>query len=220
MRKLDRHGVACPNCIAVPDPEWPYERLTGPERQEIRERLLEMQGQRCAYCERRTGTGRDEGHIEHFRKQVDNHALTTTWSNMFWSCVDEKCCGKHKDKCNRPAGDSPQAVFDPTDLLDPCVDDPDDFIEFFPDGAVRPRAGLSSDGLRRATETIRVFQLQEHAFLRVAREDAVRPYITAVDSMLQHGAHVVRAYLESVRNEIEHAPFSTAIKHYLRGLLS
>jgi len=219
MRKLNRQAVACPDCIATPDQEWSYENLTGAEKQEIRDKLLELQGQRCAYCERRTGTERDEGHIEHFLKQANEPALSTTWSNMFWSCVDEKCCGKHKDKCDRPAASGRQATFDPQDLLDPCADNPDEYLEFFADGAVRPCEGLSEQDLRRATETIRVFQLADYAYLRVARRDAVEPYITAVDSMLQHGEHIVAQYLANTKDQIEAAPFSTAIKHYLRGLL-
>lgn len=220
MRKLDRQAVGCPPCIANPDPTWPYERFGGREKQEIRDILLQLQGQRCAYCERRTGTEKDEGHIEHFRKQADNPALTTTWSNMYWSCTDERCCGKHKDKCDRPVGSGPQATFDPTDLLDPCEDHPDEYIEFFPDGAVRPREGLSNDELRRAEETLRVFQLADHAYLRVAREDAVKPFAAAVDAMLPHGPQLVKEFVDSARDQIEDAPFSTAIKHYLRGLLS
>ncbi len=219
MRKLDRRAVACPNCITTPDPKWPYEKLAGAEKREIRDKLLEMQGQRCAYCERRTGTERDEGHIEHFRKQANEPALSTTWSNMFWSCLDERCCGKHKDKCDRPEGSGSQAAFDPADLLDPCTDDPDEYIEFFSDGAVRPREGLSEQCVRRATETLRVFQLSDHAYLRVARRDAVEPYIAAVDSLLQHGEPAVKGYLLRVQDQIEAAPFSAAIKHCLRGLL-
>lgn len=219
MRRLNRASVPCPACLAVFVPGSHYEQLRGHEKQEIRDALLGMQGHRCAYCERRTGEERDQGHIEHFRKQADQPALQLTWSNMFWSCLDERSCGKHKDKCDRPLGTGPQASFDNDALLNPCDDDPDGFLEFLVDGTVRPREGLSTQDLHRAQESLRVFQLDANAFLRQSRKDAVSPYVTAVDTLLRHGVEAVKGFVASVQPQIDAAPFSAAIKHYLRGLL-
>jgi len=219
MRKLDRASVACPTCLGTYVPGSHYGQLRGSETLEIRTALLTMQSHRCAYCERRTGEERDQGHIEHFRKQANRPELQLTWSNLFWSCLDERSCGKHKDKCDRPAGSGPQASFNPDDLLNPCDDDPDAFLEFLVDGTVRPRHGLSTQDAHRASDSLRVFQLDANTFLRQSRKDAVSPYVTAVDAMLQHGVAAVKAFVASVQPQIEAAPFSTAIKHYLRGLL-
>lgn len=218
MRKLDRASVTCPTCLGDFVPGSTYSQLRGHEKQEIRGALLSMQGHRCAYCERRTGEERDEGHIEHFRKQADQPALQLAWPNMFWSCLDEKSCGKHKDKCDRPAGTGPQASFNVDELLNPCDDDPDDFLEFLADGTVRPRDGLSVHDLQRAQESLRVFQLDANSFLRQSRKDAVSPYMSAVDALLKHGVDAVKGYVASVQSQIDSAPFSAAIKHYLRGL--
>lgn len=219
MHKLDRNRVACPSCLVAPIHGRQYGHLRGAEKNEIRERLLELQKDRCAYCERRTGRGREEGHIEHFRKQAGHQHLDLDWENLFWSCLDESTCGKHKDKCDRPAGSGPQASFDLNDLIDPSRDDPDEFLQFFADGTVRPRDGLSPEQARRAAETMRVFQLDSSPFLRKSREDAVRPYVGAIDSLLPFGIDVVAKYVQSESAKIESAPFSTAIKHYLGGLL-
>jgi uncharacterized protein (TIGR02646 family) len=218
MRRLDRMSVTDPPCLRSPVPESRYGQLKGHEKQEIRDALLQMQGHRCAYCERRTGFERDEGHIEHFCKQVDCPELQLTWSNMLWSCIDERSCGKHKDKCDRPVGSGPQASFSSDDLLNPCNEDPDEFLDFLADGTVRPRAGLTASDTRRAQESLRVFQLDASAFLRQSRKDAVSPYMTAIDVMLKHGDKAVKDFVASARPVIEAGPFSAAIRHYLRGL--
>ncbi len=218
MHMLDRNSVPCPTCLQQVTAGWGYDQLGARDKAEIRAALLAMQVNRCAYCERRTGEERDEGHIEHFRKQANRPDLEMDWANMFWSCRDERTCGKHKDKCDRPAGSGAQAVCDPAHLIDPCAVDPDNYLEFLPDGNVRPRAGLSPGDLRVAEETIRVFQLAESAFLRRSREDAVRPYVQAIDAMLPHGQELLRQFVNSVQAQIHATPFPTAIRHYLRGL--
>jgi hypothetical protein len=139
---------------------------------------------------------------------------------MFWSCQDEKTCGKHKDKCDILHGTSWQRAFDTNDLIDPCFDDPDEYLLFVYDGTVIPRPNISEDKFRRATETLRVFQLAESPYLRKAREDAVLPYKISVDTLLPLGEQILKAYLQSVIIEIESVPFSTAVKHYLGGLLN
>jgi uncharacterized protein (TIGR02646 family) len=180
--------------------------------------LLDLQKHRCAYCERRTGEAKDDGHIEHFRNQAGHDDLTLAWFNIFWSCNDEKTCGKHKDKCNRQSGRL--AAFNPNDLIDPCQDDPNTFLLFVVDGTVRPRDGLDAVNQRRAEETLRVFQLAESAYLRKSREDAVKPYVGAIDSLLFAGADLVVRYVKSEVAKIDSAPFASAIRQYLEGILA
>jgi uncharacterized protein (TIGR02646 family) len=218
MHALNRDMVPIPPCLAVPPAGRSYADLHGHEKEEIRSRLLDLQKHRCAYCERRTGEERDDGHIEHFRNQGGHLHLSLAWTNMFWSCNDEKTCGKHKDKCNRQSG--PRAVFDPNDLIDPCQDDPNNFLLFVVDGTVRPRDGLEEVNERRAKETLRVFQLADSAYLRKSREDAVKPYVGAIDSLLSAGADLVVRYVKSEVAKIDSAPFATTIRHYLEGILA
>lgn len=217
MHKLDRSSVACPTCLVTYVPGSHYGQLQKDEKEEIRTALFTMQRSRCAYCERRAGNEL-YGHIEHFRKRADQPELQLTWSNMFWSCLDEHSCGKYKDKCDRPLGSGPRARFDANDLLNPCDEDPDVFLEFLVDGTVRPREGLSTGDAKRANETLRVFQLDANAFLRQSRKDAVSPYMTAVDTLLDFGVEAVKKYVASVQTDIDAAPFSAVIKQYLRGL--
>lgn len=217
MRHLDRTSIPTPACLGAPTDGRRYCDLTGAEKAEIRTALLNIQGHRCAYCERRTGDALDEGHIEHFRKQAEHGDLTTTWENMYWSCLDEKTCGKHKDKCNKTTG--LKATFNADELIDPGVDDPDQFMLFVDDGTVVPKLGIDPQSQRRAEETLRVFRLADSAYLRRRRADAIRPYKDAVRFLLTQEAALFQQYVESQRTEIEQAPFSTAIRHYFEGIL-
>jgi uncharacterized protein (TIGR02646 family) len=155
----------------------------------------------------------DDGHVEHFRKQAGHEPLETDWNNLFWSCNDEKTCGKHKDKCDRPAP-SPKRSFDPADIIEPCADDPEHFMMFVSDGTITPRIGLSADEQRRYGETMRVFQLADSPFLRESRKDAVKPYIGALDALRQAGPELVRHYISSELASLDSAPFATAIRHF------
>ena len=100
MHQLDRATVPKPTCLVDPPEEKRYADLRGRDKDEIRESLWALQTDRCAYCERRTARHKDEGHIEHFRKQCDFSHLDLDWDNMFWSCMDTNSCGKHKDDCD------------------------------------------------------------------------------------------------------------------------
>lgn len=217
MRAIHRNTVATPPCLVAPAAGRSYDNLDGLEKQAVRATLLDLQNGRCAYCERRTGDGRDDGHIEHFRCQSQHPHLSIAWSNLFWSCNDEKTCGKHKDKCDRQTG--PRRTFNSNDLIDPSVEDPKDFILFVADGTVRPRDGIDAVNERRAQETLRVFQLADSAFLRKSREDAVKPYMNAIASLLDAAPHLVTRYVQSEIGRIDSAPFSATIRQYLEGLL-
>lgn len=214
MHKLDRAGVNTPACLVSPPPDRRYGDLKGTEKEEIRAALLAIQNNRCAYCERRTGADKDDGHIEHFRQQCNRRELDLDWPNLFWSCNDEKTCGKHKDRCSLPQGIT-QRSFNPDDLINPCHDDPEEFMEFVSDGTIKPRPNLSPEQYHRYAETIRVFQLASSPFLRKSREDATKPYVAALDTLRQAGPELFRLYITSELARIDSAPFSTAVRHFL-----
>ncbi len=214
MRKIDRTAVPVPACLEnVPD-GWTYSDLRGADKEQIRNALLTIQGHRCAYCERRTGENAKDGHIEHFRNQAVHQDITLTWDNMFWSCNDENSCGKHKDSCNRETG--PRSKFDPSYLIDPSAENADDFLLFITDGTVRPKDDLGDDLRRRACESLRVFNLADSAYLRKAREDAVRPYFSTISWLQENAPEKVADYLRCEQSKIDLLPFSAAIRHFFR----
>lgn len=217
VRKLDRTSVPMPACLNNPPAQYSYGRLRGAEKEQIRNALHAVQGVRCAYCERRTGTEAGDGHIEHFRCQADHPELDLSWNNLFWSCNDESSCGKFKDGCVRDGGH--RARFNPADLIDPSVDDPDLFLLFVTDGTVQVRAELSDADVRRAQETLRVFNLTESAYLRKAREDAVRTYVSTVQWMQQHAPALLASYVAREQTAAAEAPFSAVALQFFRDFI-
>lgn len=220
MHRLNRGTVVMPACLTPTVPRRRFASLRGPEKAEVRDALLALQKQCCAYCERRTGAASDDGHIEHFRNQAGHEHLETDWDNLFWSCNDEKTCGKHKDKCDMPHSPGPQRAFQSADIIKPCTDDPEHFMMFVSDGTITPRSGLSATEERRYIETVRVFQLADSPFLRESRKDAVKPYIGALDTLRQAGPELLRNYITSELATLDSAPFATAIRHFLDSNLS
>lgn len=214
MRKLDRAAVPVPECLQNAPDGWCYKRLRREETAQIRNALFQIQGSLCAYCERRTGEDSNDGHIEHFRNQADYPDLTLGWDNLFWSCNDESSCGKCKDGCTKHAGR--RSRFEPDNLIDPSVVDPDEFLLFLSDGTVRPKDGLLEEQEQKARETLRVFNLDQSAYLRKSREDAVKPYISMFALLQQKAPDQLAAFIESERENIASRPFSAAIRHFLR----
>jgi uncharacterized protein (TIGR02646 family) len=203
-----------PACLTPIEPPARFSDLRGPEKTDVRNALLTIQGERCAYCERRTGVAHDEGHIEHFRNRAAYEHLETDWDNLFWSCNDEKTCGKHKDKCDR-AAPSPQRSYNPDDVIKPCTDDPEHFMMFVSDGTITPCSGLNEAEQHRYSETMRVFQLADSPFLCKSREDAVKPFIGALDAVSQAGPALFQNYITSELTALGSAPFATAVRHFL-----
>lgn len=219
MHQLNRNTVAIPPCLAPTDPPRRYAELRRHEIGQVRTALLEIQKDRCAYCERRTGQENDDGHIEHFRNQAAHAHLETEWSNLFWSCMDERSCGKHKDKCNIVGGSGTCRAFVIADIINPGTDNPEYFIQFVSDGTIVQRSGLDANEQRRFEETMRVFQLRDSALLRKSRADAVKPYIGALNALRESGAAIFRDYIAGECARLDSVPFATAIGDFLKSNL-
>jgi uncharacterized protein (TIGR02646 family) len=194
--------------------------VTPQEKAEIWIALEQMQGGCCAYCERRLEGGKKQ-HIEHFLKQAGHDERVFDWHNLFGSCVDLGSCGKHKDeRAKNWAGD---------DLIKPDVDEPDEFLQFFSDGSVRERQGLTAQRQHRARETLRVFNLDQHSALREMRKNAVSGWLSSLEvvraewwRLLEQGQCTEEYALACVAEAVQELlaktadlPFATAIRHTL-----
>ncbi len=177
MRKLTRPPAPA-ELANFSNPPHTWDDATGDLKKALWEALEQMQRPTrssevlCAYCERpiyANKNGSEQRHIEHFwRKNVNVGwpAKTFDWDNLFGSCTaDQRTCGHFKDRTAWP--------YKPSDLLDPCVDDPSLFLGFDLYGNVFVRPDLSNDDARRAKETIRVFNLEEPGLIR-ERSDSLR----------------------------------------------
>jgi uncharacterized protein (TIGR02646 family) len=208
MRKLNRDDAAVPGCLAEFRPGMHNWDDIGPRTAEIRICLEQMQGRRCAYCEGSLDTLGQ--HIEHFRRKHQGHfpQLIFTWSNLYWSCDKHDSCGHHKDN---GAG-----TYDINDLMDPCVDDPDHFLRFRLDGTISIRHGLSGAEIRKARETLRVFNLNpDWGRLRNMRRAVLAGYEGTADESSGLTREELRELFEAELAATKHLPFSTAIRHVL-----
>lgn len=215
MRKLDRLKAPAPSCLArYQHGRHNWGDVSSEDRQEIQACLEKIQRRICAYCE---GSLDDFGqHIEHFRPKGADPTQTFRWDNLYWSCDHVDSCGQHKDSKGKP--------YDVDDLIAPCVDDPDRFLNFIANGAIEIQPGLSEKDKRRATETIRVFNLDPaYGRLRRLRERqlatyvAVEPGITEV--LMEWGPEDKRAFVEEELEKISTQPFSAIIRHYLKDAI-
>lgn len=182
--------------------------VTSTDKQDIWLALDAMQGQRCAYCEADISHG--ACHIEHFRQKGRDPTQTFVWANLFGSCNCANTCGKHKDK---------QAVYPPAVLIKPDVEDPEYFLRFHSDGTISIRSGIKADEQHRASETRRLFNLDDGA-LRWQRRAAAYGYLQTAEEIAQLAADDPALAADYLANEIastEHLPFATAIKHTLQN---
>lgn len=211
MHQLNRSIVPAPPCLTDyyhGANNWGHVK---PEhKNELRNHLKRMQGVQCAYCEASLET---QGcHIEHFRPKNRFPTLIFAWENLFLSCDSCDHCGHYKD--NR-AG-----MYDPKDLIDPTVDDPERFFRFYSDGSIRLRPCLSDTERHRANETIRVFNLDsEHGPLRHMRRKDCNGYVHAGAEIAKLAQECPReewlAFLHEEISNTSELPFATAIKHIL-----
>lgn len=205
MQQLQRgNAPKCLNSYKHGTHNW--SKVTSTDKQAIWTELDAMQGQRCAYCEGDISNGAK--HIEHFRQKGRDPQVTFLWSNLFGSCNRQESCGKHKDRCG---------TYSPADLIKPDVEDPERYLVFSSDGTISPRQNQSEQDRHRATETIRIFNL--NGALRQIRCSEVMGYIQTAEYIAELSmAFPENEWLPLLHAEIAtttHLPFATAIKHVL-----
>lgn len=227
MHKLNRASVTPPACLTTYDYQIQnWDNLDAECKHLLRAALVKMHGipgvttpesneygLRCAYCENRIY---HEGHIEHFRRKNPDHfpQLTFDWTNLFLSCGSHDHCGHYKDRPNAPK-------YDPNQLIKPDEHDPERYLYFHSNGEVRARRALNNSDLHRATETIRVFGLDNRVLIG-ARRRAVSFYrekITAdLNEIASWSSDERKAYLAGEIEATCGDPYATTIKHFLQSV--
>jgi uncharacterized protein (TIGR02646 family) len=206
MHKL--HRGEAPSCLKQhhrnSGNDW--KRVSPEDKTEIWEALQAMQLDRCAYCESKITAPKQ--HIEHFRPRSRFPQKTFDWSNLFGSCNDQEHCGKHKD--NKSCVPSYQT----TDLIKPDEEEPEKLLLFLSDGTVAIRRNLAPEDQHRATETIRVFNLNT-ASLISQRRQAVQGYLSLAEEQSLLSDTDWQEYIAEELQEAAGHAFVTAIQHML-----
>jgi len=186
-----------------------WSHVTNQDKQAIRSSLERMQGKLCAYCEASLEIMGQ--HIEHFRRKAQFPHLEFAWNNLYWSCDKSDSCGHFKDSKATP--------YDINEIIDPCFDDPDHFFRFRADGTISVRHGLNETDRRKASETLRVFNLDpDWGRLRNMRKGVLAGYLSLTEEIQKFSEDDLVELLEDELNSIVGQPFSTAIRHVLTNL--
>ncbi|WP_147164778.1 retron system putative HNH endonuclease, partial [Pararhodospirillum oryzae] len=152
-------------------------------------------------------------HIEHFYARGIDEDQVFVWENLFLSCEEKKHCGHYKDR-------SGHQTYDPSFLIKPDEENPEDFLFFHSSGEVRPRNNLTEDDRRRAEETIRVFGLNAPV-LKGKRAQAAKGFRKSLeqdlDTLASWPEEERRDYLYSEIEARRGEPYATTLKHCLLG---
>ncbi len=216
MKRLHR-GVAPEVLTHYKHGQHNWEDVTPTDKAAIRDAIREMQCGLCAYCE--GSLDALDQHVEHRCRKRRHPGRTFEWTNLFGSCDRKDSCGHFKD-----SGAAPH--YECHVLLDPCVDDPDDYLIIRQSGRVVPCPALSDAARHRAQTTIDVLNLNldhDHGGRSLCAERARR-----LQFYLQREPDLLGALASFSVDEAEaiivdeiaataHEPFSTIIRHFLRG---
>lgn len=214
MHALDRSRVPAPTCLGrFRHGADRWGDLTSADKAEVWQALDAMQGRLCAYCE--AGLNVHRRHIEHFRDRDRHPQGTFDWANLLGNCDRLESCGHHKD--------SKAGRYDPADLVDPTREDPDHFFRFGADGTITLRPRLSEPERHRASETLRVLNLDpEFGKLREMRQQAVRAYLSTdpniIEELYSSPPDFRREYVRAELARTVGDPFCTVIRHFFEGL--
>ncbi|MFZ3591711.1 retron system putative HNH endonuclease [Bacillus sp. DJP31] len=123
---------------------------------DVRISLKEMYKEKCCYCETGIGTTSFE-QIEHLKPKANPHfhQLAFEWSNLHWCC--QRCNNAKLDKWNAK---------DP--ILDPSIDNPNEFLEFdlFSCEAIPKNGSLRGDTTIQHTNLNRELLLKSRERIR------------------------------------------------------
>lgn len=100
----------------------------------LKEALLDMSFQKCAYCECVLGIESKDVTIDHFLPKSVNADKVVEWQNLFPSCL----------RCNRQKNDNI------TTLVNPCKDEPRLFLALYSKNPIRLK-GIDSSGIGKNT---------------------------------------------------------------------
>lgn len=224
MRRFDRSRIPRPSTFdgAPPDPTpatWNYSHLN---KGEIRERLHELQGGCCAYCERSIGIQDEECHIEHLWRQNDFKEKDVDWNNMFLSCNTPVTCGKSKDKKlgppvkNASAQEREARRAQMERIIDPSRDNPEVFLHFASDGKVHPRPEDPASRAR-AVETIALFRLDAPGLCR-DRQNAVTRIKSMIGFLASEAPEKIGSFINNELSQLPTSHFASVLRAYLQAI--
>jgi uncharacterized protein (TIGR02646 family) len=115
--------------------------------------LLEEQNMLCAYCNQEIESDDTCSNTDHFKKRDWCARETLEYRNLLVSCKNEFHCENIKDNFKF----THCSEFDK--IVNPVIENPDDFFDYGIDGDILVKDGLSNIDKEKAEFTIKVFAL-------------------------------------------------------------
>ena len=164
---------------------------------EVREKLREMApgDERCMYCEDSAGTD-----IEHFRPKSDYPDQAFTWTNYLLACSH---CNSNEKRCQFPLDAQGQPL-----LIDPCVDDPQDHLQY------SVKTGKYAERTDKGQKSCEVFGLNRQLLVR----GRYRARAALQSHLEQYSRYRTRGEMieaDRLRDVIIHHPFDSVLLHLL-----
>jgi len=219
MRHLQR-PLPAPICLSNCDHQlhsWSRSRPSSNGRKAIWVKLTQMQKGFCCYCE--STANKTNGHIEHFfhkgndsRGNAPYRNMTFDWNNLFGCCGlnSSNTCGHYKDR----KGVSGPGHYEPSHLIKPDIDNPNDFFEFLPTGVINAKPSLNANDSNRARETLRVLNLSALNGARKRQIDIFRIELEALLS-LDLEDNIALQEVDRIKQNIKKSEFQTAVLQVL-----
>lgn len=171
-------------------------------KKDVQESLGNMFGGKCAYCESKIGVV-DYGHIEHYRPKSKYPKRMFIWKNLLLACT--KC------NCKPFKGDRFPLSADGGPLLNPCVDEPSEHLDFIYDPATREARVVSKTVRGRVTESVLGLNRRD---LLVARSEMLRK-LMLICSYTDTNAEARAIVVAALRSD---SPYCAFVRKYVQIL--
>ena len=185
---------------------------------DVRGALYAMHNRVCAYCQNLVSDR--IGDVEHFRPKSTYRWLQYVFSNYLLSC---RICNSYKKGSKFPrlrgarlTHDSPQGFAEERLLLDPSVDQVEEWITVRfdkPNCELNAAEGIPADAAKQVTGTIEFFDLNEDDKLWDPRAEAVDETNALIDRM-RAGEKALESQIR--RKASLYAPHGWIVREYLR----
>lgn len=208
----------CPTCLNKP----PRDFVEGDcNKEDVKIALLEMQNQKCCYCERSlTELGSVEKEVEHFipKSILKNQSgiiqwnLANKWENLLYSCRTCNSGKGFKPPFNKTTGE--------LEIIDPSYKDidPEEYIDFLIVGSFI--SFKASEGRPLGKSTIEKLKLYERTDLfgefRKIRAEIEKVFMELINALVIDNV----AEFEQKKNELSastsaHIPFAAFHRKYI-----
>lgn len=219
MRKLCRPapGPKCLERLQRSASSWTD--VSPAQKDEIWEKIEEMQGRLCAYCE--SELGHKNRHLEHFYPQSKQPDWRFEWSNIFGSCSSSDHCGNYKDAPKSPP-------YNAALLIKPDEDDAEYYFRCFEDGQLIPCATLTPDERARAESTLTAFNLNHHTLTTRRRYHYKlrdQNFLSQLHAWLSDATTteefaLIDEAIQEELHELQNSPCAAGARQYYRDLQS